>query len=391
MTYDFDRLIERRGTASVKWDLADTVFGGSELLPLWVADMDFAAPPEVITALEQRARHGIYGYTATMEGYNQAIINWMTESHGWSIEQEWIQYAPGVVLALFLLIKALSQPGDAVIIQKPVYYPFMKAIEANGRRIVNNPLVYHDGRYRMDLDHLDQCAVKEKAHLILLCNPHNPVGRTWDRSELLELGRICHHRNIIIIADEIHGDIVYPGYHFTPIASLSDDLAARTVTCTSPSKTFNLAGLQTANLIISNRDLRKKWRNEISRTGIWGPNCFGATALETAYCHGRPWLRALLLYLSGNIQYMIEECSKRLPRLRIIKPEGTYLVWMDLREYGSEPYHLAKRITQEAGLALDHGYYFGSPEGDGFERINIACPRSILEKAIHQLAHALNE
>ncbi|MBP7737161.1 MAG: pyridoxal phosphate-dependent aminotransferase [Spirochaetes bacterium] len=389
MKFDFDRIIDRTGTGSFKWDLADSIFKGSGLLPLWVADMDFESPPEVVAALEERARHGVFGYTAPMPEYFRAVTDWFERRHGWRIAPDWIVPAPGVVPALNLLIQTFTEPGDGVIVQKPVYYPFMGAIKNNGRVIINNPLKLEDKAYRVDYDDLEQKARDPRARMLILCSPHNPVGRLWTKEELKSIGDICAAHDLLVISDEIHCDLTFKGNRHVPFGSISPGFLMKSITCTAPSKTFNLAGLQTANLVIANPELRKRYNRTIECLGLKWPNLFGAEALIAAYRHGDEWLDQLMDYLDGNLTFLKEFIVEKLPRVKVIEPEATYLVWLDFREYGLGNENLKKLLRDQARLALDDGYIFGSPEGDGFERINIACPRAILEEAMERMRGAL--
>ncbi|MBN2160719.1 MAG: pyridoxal phosphate-dependent aminotransferase [Spirochaetes bacterium] len=389
MKYDFDRVIDRTGTGSFKWDLADALFHGSGLLPLWVADMDFESPPEVIEALVMRARHGIFGYTAPGPAYHDAIIKWFRKRHRWKIRPEWLRFAPGVVPALNLLVQAFTAPGDSVIVQMPVYYPFMRAISLNGRTVLNNPLKLEKGRYRMDLEDLERKAMTPGARLIILCSPHNPVGRVWTRDELEGLGSICLKRGILVVADEIHCDLTYQGVRHVPFASIKEEFLMNSVTCLSPSKTFNLAGLQTAALVIAGGERRAGYETTLSRLGLTWPNVFGSEALTAAYTHGAPWLDALIDYLAGNLEFLKQFIARNIPGVTVIEPEGTYLVWLDFRGLDMDNNALKRLMIEDARVALDHGFIFGSPEGDGFERINIACPRATLEEALRRIERAL--
>lgn len=389
MKFDFDRVIDRTGTGSFKWDLVDDIFRGEGLLPLWVADMDFESPPEVREALIQRASHGIYGYTAPTPDYYEALIDWFRTRHGWVISTGWLHFSPGVVPALNLLVQAFTGPGEGVIVQKPVYYPFMSAILNNGREIINNPLVFSGGRYAMDLDGLERLARETSARLLILCNPHNPVGRAWTRDELQGLGDICLAHDILVIADEIHCDLTYPGVRHTPFAAFGDNYLLNSVTCLSPSKTFNLAGLQTANLVIADPARGEKYRRTLESFGLKWPNLFGSEALTAAYRHGGAWLDSLMEYIAGNLQFMKEYIAAEIPTVHVIEPEATYLVWLDFRDLGLDASALKALMRDTARVALDDGDIFGSPEGDGFERINIACPRSILEEALRRIAGAV--
>ena len=389
MKFDFDRIIDRTGTASIKWDLADSLFSGTGLLPLWVADMDFESPPEVIEALSERARHGIYGYTAPDPEYSPAIAAWFKDRHNWELDTSWLHFSPGVVTALNLLVQALTEPGDRVIVQKPVYYPFMSSIKNNGRTVLDNSLKLEGGRYVMDLDGLERVTRDPGARLLLLCNPHNPVGRAWTREELKALGDICIARGIPVVSDEIHCDLVYPGRRHAPFGSLGDSYLQNSITCISPSKTFNLAGLQTASLVIADPEIGKKYRRALERFGLKWPNLFGATALTAAYRHGADWLDQLMEYIAGNYRFLKEFIGAEIPAIRVIEPEATYLVWLDFRGLGLDAGALKTLLCGAARVALNEGYTFGSPEGDGFERINIACPRSILREALTRIAGAV--
>jgi cysteine-S-conjugate beta-lyase len=389
MKYDFDRIIKRTNTNSVKWDLVDSIFDGSGLLPLWVADMDFESPPEVVDALVRRAGHGIFGYTAAPHAYFESMIRWFRERHAWDIKKDWIHFSPGVVPALNLLVQTFTEPGDRVIIQQPVYYPFMYAIRNNGREITNNALILEQGRYRIDLADLEQKAQDPRAKLLILCSPHNPVGRVWTEEELKGLGDICMANNLLVISDEIHCDLVYPGNRHIPFASITDNYLKNSITCLSPSKTFNLAGLQTASLVIAKPELQDKYRQTVDRLGLPWPNLFGCEALTAAYSHGGPWLEALMEYLTGNLCFLKEFIKSKIPEIEIIQPEGTYLVWLDFRKLGVDKESLKILLRDKAHVALDHGFIFGSPAGDGFERINIACPRQVLNEALTKIEGAI--
>ena len=372
---DFDIVVPRRGTNSLKWD------SRTDLLPLWVADMDFRAPKPVIDAVIDRARHGVYGYAIFPDSYFAAIANWLARRHGWTIQREWITFCPGVVPALNIAVQTFTQPGDKVIVQPPVYYPFFAAIEENGRRCVANNLVYRDGYYSMDFEDLEEQAHDPRVKLLILCSPHNPVGRVWSRKELERLGQICLDNDIMIVSDEIHCDIVCRGKKHVPIASLSEALAANSITCMSPSKTFNLAGLQTAYAIIPDAKTRDCFAaaNKVHRA-----NVFGLEALIAAYDGGEAWLESMLDYVEGNLQFLRDVVAKRMPKVRVVPLEGTYLAWLDCAQVGLDPGELDRLILEKARVWLDDGPIFG-PGGAGFQRINLACPRSILEKALERL------
>lgn len=386
--YNFHKIINRRGTMSVKWDNLKNLYGREDLLPLWVADMDFEAPPEVIRALMERADHGVYGYTFVSDEYYEAVMGWMKRRHNWQVEKEWITFTPGVIPALSYAIRAFTQPGDKIIIQTPVYHPFYHAIEANERLIVKNPLIYKDGKYHMDFDHLER-NIDDRVKMLILCSPHNPVGRVWTKDELGKLADICFKYDILVVSDEIHFDIVYKGHEHTVFANLSYEASQNCVVLTAPSKTFNLAGLQVSNAIIPNELLRLKFRNELNKDHILSPNVFGERALIAAYNRSEGWLEALLEYLEENRDFFIEYMEKNIPKLKPVKPEGTYLIWVDCTELGMNPKQLRDFFVNKCKLALNDGQMFGE-EGSLFQRFNIGCPRSILEEALHRIEIAVN-
>jgi cysteine-S-conjugate beta-lyase len=381
LKYDFDRLIDRANTASAKWGRLEELYGRSDLVSMWVADMDFQSPEPVLKALRQRADHGIYGYTmATTESYLNAVCNWMKGRHHWHIEKDWICHSPGIVSALGFIVQTFSEPGDKVIIQPPVYAHFRDIVESSGRCAVQNPLAFDGERYTMDFDDLQKKA-KMGAKLLILCSPHNPVGRVWTKEELTTLGEICIENGILVVSDEIHFDLVYKEYVHTPFASISQDFAQNSITCTSPSKTFNLAGLQTSNVIIKDVKIREQFADTMHRFGLSLGNAFGQVAVEAAYNGGSEWLDQLLDYVASNLDFMTDYLLSKIPRIRVVKPEGTYLAWLDCRDLGMSPVDLAKFMCA-CGVALDDGTMFGYG-GDGFERMNIACPRSLLEQGLH--------
>ncbi len=400
--YDFDKLIERTLTDSIKWNFIQDELNPSTIfktnifneengvLPMWVADMDFLCPPEVVESLIARAKHGIYGYTARSAAYNISILNWMKKRHSWNICEEWLCVSPGVVPALNMLINSFAMPGDGVLVQTPVYYPFFRAVENNGRKVVDVPLLLDDsGNYRMDYDSIESKISDGTVKLAILCNPHNPVGRVWKKEELLRFAEICLKNKVTIISDEIHADLTYKNCKFTPLASLSKEIANITVTCTSASKTFNIAGLHNANIIISSPELRKKYMAVLSANGLFGMNIFGMIATEIAYSKCEQWLDELLDYLHGNLVFLKEFIAVNIPAINVIEPEGTYLVWLDLRKLTFSALEQRRFILNKAKLFLDEGYIFGKA-GVGFTRMNIGCPRMILEKALVNLANAVN-
>ena len=386
--YDFDKVIDRSKNYSSKWDELGKMYGRDDLLPLWVADMDFMSPKPVIEAIEARAKQGIYGYTSKPESYFESVARWMKKRHDWDVKTDWMIFSPGVVPALSFIVNALTHPGDKILVQSPVYYPFFKVIENNGRRVVNNPLLFNDGRYTMDFDDLEEKVKDPQVKLLFLCSPHNPVGRVWTEEELKKLGRICIDNNILIISDEIHQDILYPGVKHTPFASISEEFALNSITCTAPSKTFNLAGLQTSSIVIPNKIYYDVYKNFMTGIHLLRNNAFGLVALEAAYTYGEEWLDQFLEYLDGNLKTLSEGIEKDIPQIKIIKPEGTYLVWMNCRELGFDSKHLSDFMINKARLALDDGYWFGTG-GEGFQRINLACPRAYVNEALTRLKKAV--
>lgn len=389
-TYDFDQVIDRRGTSSLKYDFGPERKGRDDLLPLWVADMDFRLPDEILNEICKRTAHGIFGYTDPKPDYKESVRKWFSDKHGWEIEPDWITVTPGVVYAISTAIRAFTERGDAVIIQQPVYYPFSECITDNGRKLVNSQLIYENGRYRMDYEDFEKKVLENKVRLFLLCSPHNPVGRVWTREELEKIGEICLKHNVIIFADEIHCDITYPGAAHIPLASISRELADCAIVGTSPSKTFNMAGLQVSNIIIPNPKLRNQFRKENGAAGYSQANVLGLTACKAAYDLGDLWYREMLAYLKENLDYVRDFLKKHLPQIHMIEPEGTYLVWLDFSELGLSHNQLEKLIIEKARLWLDAGFIFGK-ETAMFERINIACPKSVLEQALTQLENAVNE
>ena len=384
MEYNFDEIIDRRNSNSLKYDSAAARGMPDGLLPLWVADMDFRSPPSVLSALHDAAAHGIFGYSMPQDGWFGPTLDWFATNFGFKIEREWIVQSPGVVCALSTAVRAFTDEGDGVLIQRPVYYPFSQSIHRNKRRIVNSPLILENGAYRIDFEDFERKIAGERVKLFILCSPHNPVGRVWRREELERLGAICQRYGCPIVSDEIHCDFVFPGHRHTMLASLSDALADSVVTCTSPSKSFNLAGLQISNIVIRNETLRRKFSGELRRAGLDESNIFGLAACRAAYESGGDWLRALRDYLRGNLSFLRDFLRDELPQLRLIEPEGTYLIWLDFRALGLSAAALDERIVQKAGLWLDGGTMFGE-EGAGFQRINIACPRETLKRALHRL------
>ncbi len=401
MKYNFDLEIPRQGTSSVKWELdpegqrrspQDPAEGDpveKPLLPMWLADMDFACPAPVIEALATRVQNGVYGYTTPGAEFYASVVDWMARRHSWTIEPDWILITPGVVPALNLLVRTFASRGDKVILQPPVYHPFFTAIENNADGWVANPLIYEKGRYRMDFDQLERVAADQHVKMALLCSPHNPVGRVWTADELIRFGEICIGNGVLIVADEIHGDLILQGNRFTAIGTLDREFARQAIICTAPSKTFNMAGLKTSCIIIQDTALRDQFEKTLLGIGMYGANTFGVVALQAAYEHGEEWLEQVLEYLAGNLRLLDDFLRTQLPQIRLVQPEGTYLVWLDCRALGLDDDELRRLIKEEARLLLNDGTMFGI-EGSGFQRINIACPRSILQEALQRLKTAVD-
>ena len=372
MKYDFDKTIDRRATNSYKWDSAP-----EGVLPMWVADMDFRTAPAIIDALQKRVAHGIFGYTRVPDAYYDAVTSWFSRRHGWDIDREWIIYTSGVVPAVSAVIKALTVPGDKVIVQTPVYNCFFSSIRNNGCEIVSNPLRRTADTYEMDFDALERCATDPPTKVMLLCNPHNPAGRVWTPDELTRLGNICLRNGVTVVADEIHCELVYQGFKYTPFASLSDAFLHRSVTCVSPSKAFNIAGLQIANIVAFDNDLRSRIDKAININEVCDVNPFGVAATIAAYNEGEEWLNQLVDYLHGNYEAMAEFCRRELAEFPITRLEGTYLVWMDCSSLGMSSDALEHALLDDARLWLNAGTMYGA-EGEGYMRWNIACPRSVM-------------
>lgn len=390
MKFDFDEIVDRRGTNSIKYDFAVEFGKPADVLPLWVADMDFRIPPAVIEALIKAAQHGIFGYSDTKQDYFEAVHNWYKKRFNWHTERSWLVKTPGVVFALSAAVRSLTDEGDAVMIQRPVYHPFSESVLANKRRLINNPLVYEKGYYHMDFDDFEEKIIKNRVKLFLLCNPHNPVGRVWTKEELGRLGDICLKHHVIVVSDEIHADFTYKGYEHSVFAGVKPEFLYHSVICTAPSKTFNLAGLQVSNIFIANEDIRRKFKEAIHRTGYGQINTMGLIACQAAYKHGAQWLDELKEYLAGNLEFVRAFLKERLPEVKLVEPQGTYLIWLDFRELGLDEEKLEDLLVNRAKLWFSSGTSFGS-EGKGFRRVNIACPRSILRKAFEQLEKAIRE
>ncbi len=385
----FDEVINRCNTNSLKWDALEERFGRSDLLPLWVADMDFRAPEAVIKALKNVAEHGIFGYTVRPDSFYDSLISWFKRRHQWKIEKESILVSPGIVPALSLLVQAFTEPGDHVIIQSPVYHPFFHVVEQNNRKLVDNPLVLNRDKYEINFDDLEQKLREHPCKLMLFCSPHNPAGRVWTKEELVKVGELCKKYNVLIISDEIHCDLIYKGHRHIPFASLSKDFQDISITCVAPSKTFNLAGLQSSALIIPNENLRQQYKRSLKIENSDMLNSFAIAAFEAAYNEGEEWLDELMEYLEENLKFLTSFIEEEIPEVRVIPPEGTYLIWLDFRQLGLNAKELESLLLNQAKVALNQGYIFGET-GKGFARINIACPRKTLEKALHNIKDAVH-
>ncbi|MBN2611928.1 MAG: PatB family C-S lyase [Bacteroidales bacterium] len=389
MKYNFDEIINRENTACYKYDLRKEIFGRTDVLPMWVADMDFRTPGFVIEALRKRLDHKILGYTFRTEGFNKAVATWLKKRHGWEIKNNWVAFSPGVVPALNLIILSLTRPGDRIIVQRPVYFPFFPAIESHGRVLVNNPLKLTDGRYQIDFDDLEK-KLTPNTRMVMFCSPHNPTGNVWSREDLQKLTGICVKKGIIILSDEIHSDLILDGSKHIPTASLGKDVSDLTITCIAPSKTFNLAGLSTSVVITSNGSFKKSYDKMLEDIHVGGGNLFGFAALEAAYNSGEEWLGELLGYIGENLRFLVDFLSKNIPQIKPVIPQATYMVWLDCRQLGLDDTALKKLMVDEAGLGLSDGTLFG-PEGSGFQRMNIGCPKSILAEALERLKKAVVE
>lgn len=385
----FDQMNDGNPADSIKWDLVEKLFGNKDVLPMWIADMDFRAPVPVIEALKKRAEHGVFGYTARSDSYLQAVKKWMKDRHGWEIQKEWLCHSPGVIAALNVIVGLFTRPDEKVLIQPPVYPPFRQAIENQDREAVFSPLVLKNGAYVMDRQDLERKLADPKVSLMILCSPHNPVGRVWTEEELRFVADVCMKNDVLIVSDEIHGDLVFrEGSRHIPFAGLSAEAADQSIVCTAPSKTFNLAGLQMSNIIIPNLKRRQAYIRKMKKFALSSPNPFGAVAAEAAYRAGGEWLDQCLDYIKSNFEYVDRFLSKNISELALIHAEGTYLGWIDCRKLRLTNKELETLILKKAGLALSHGYTFGDG-GGGFERINLACPRRLVVEAMNRLEKAV--
>lgn len=387
---DFDTVINRVGTDCLKYDFAKRRGMPDDLLPLWVADMDFKTSSYVQEALHEQVEHGIFGYSEVQDEYFEVVKGWMKRHYDWDVEQKWLLKTPGIVYALGMAVQAFTEVGDAVLIQLPVYYPFSEIIVDNKRKLVSNTLVLgEDGKYHIDFEDFENKIITEKVKLFFLCNPHNPVGRVWNEEELRKMGEICYANNVIVVSDEIHADFVFKGKHHV-FADLDSRFAEITVTCTAPSKTFNIAGLQLSNIFISNSKIRRTFRKQIDASGYSQLNVMGLVAAKAAYRDGEEWYKAVYEYINSNIEYCKEFIAERIPEITMIEPEGTYLVWISFRDMNLTDEELEQLIIRDAKLWLDSGKIFGE-SGRGFQRINVACPRITLTAALESLESAVKK
>jgi len=386
--YEFDKPIDRSGTSCIKYDARERIFGHDDVLPLWVADMDFEVAPEIAEAIQERAKHKIYGYTMRCDEYYDIIQDWLKRRYGWSVEKPHISFSPGVVSALAMALLAFTKPGDKVIVQSPVYFPFFTTIEQNGRRVLNNQLVEGTNQYSMDFDNLER-QIDNQTKMMFLSNPHNPVGRAWTKEELTRLAEIAEKYQIIVVSDEIHSDIIFSGHEHTPYASVSEYAAQNSVTAMAPSKTFNLAGLSTSVVVIENKRMMKDYNYMVETFHIGLTNPFGLVALKTAYEKGDAWLEALLKYLEANRDYVAGFVQKEIPGVDVVLPESTFLMWIDFRGLGYSDKELQHQLVRMAKIGLSHGPIFREG-GEGFQRLNFGCPHSQLEEAMERLKKVIH-
>lgn len=386
MEYDFDEIVDRKNTLSCKWDLAS-----DDILPMWVADMDFRTAKPIIDALVNRAQSGVFGYSVYTDDVYEAITGWFKRRHNWEIEKEWIQFSPGIVPALHAFTRIFVKSGEKILMNSPVYYPFFKSAERNGIEAVNSVLLNKNGRYEIDFEDFEKKASDPLVKMFYLCSPQNPGGRLWSREELEKIGRICLENNVLVVADEIHCDLVYPGKKHISFGTLSDDIVDNSIICTAPTKTFNLAGLQISSVIIKNPELRKMYADYMTASGFdcGEAGTFGLEAIRAAYKYGDEWLDSLMEYINGNLEFLMSYVKENIPKAKVMVPDATYLVWIDFSGYKIDSRTLHKTLKYEGKIWLDEGYLFGKA-GEGFVRINIACPRKILEEGLKRIKDCIN-
>ena len=388
MKYNFDEIIDRRGTDCLKYDFGPKRKGRSDLLPMWVADMDFKLPDEILADLHKRVDHGIFGYTDPLDDYFEALNHWFSTRYGYTVDPEWVTLGAGLVYAVHLSVQAFTKPGEGVMVMQPVYYPFSEAIKQNGRKLVNCQLHY-DGAYSIDFEKMEKQIKEEDVKVLIFCSPHNPVGRVWTKEELTKVADICLENGVILMIDEIHCDFIFPGHKFTSIMNLDEKYRDIVALYSSPGKTFNVAGLQSANVIIPDPELRAKFKQANTSAGYSQANCMGQCALMSCYTKGAEWVDELVEYIWGNVCYMKDFVEKNFPKAHFVDPDGTYLTWVDFSGYGLEDDDLEHLMVEEAKLWLDSGAIFG-PETKQFERFNLGCPRSVVEQAMKQLKAAFD-
>jgi len=386
--YNFDEIVDRTGTDSIKWDALSRFFGSADVLPLWVADTDFRTPDFIMEAIRNRMNHDILGYTFRGEAFYDSIVQWVRKRHGWDIDREWITFSPGVVSAITVAILSLTARGEKVVVQPPVYFPFFTSVRGSGRKMTENPLKLTGCRYYFDMEDLER-KVDSNTRMLLLCNPHNPGGMVWKREELEVLEAFCRKHALTVVSDEIHSDLVFSGNRHIPWATVSEESRMNSIVCMSPSKTFNLAGLATSFTIIPDHKVRKRFNQMMETLHILTGNIPGKVALEAAYTSGEEWLSQMMDYLDGNYRFLESFFKERLPKVRIIRPEATYLVWLDFREYGMNDKKLSRLLAEKGRVGLNNGARFGTG-GEGFQRINIGCPRSVLAEALNRIKAAFD-
>jgi cystathionine beta-lyase len=389
MKYNFDEIISRENTLSYKYDLREKVFGNARVIPMWIADMDFKTPTFIIDAIHKRLEHEILGYSFPAPSCYNAVADWNRRHHNWDVNPDWIRFAPGVVPALNLLVMAFTQPGDKIIVQPPVYYPFFSAVKNHQRVLLNNPLRYEGTHYTIDYTRL-KAVIDDRTSMMILCSPHNPTGNVWSPEDLERIGEICLNNNILLVSDEIHSDLVYNGNKHMPVASISGKISLNTITCMSPSKTFNLAGLSTAYVIIPDNRLRMQYEQVLNQVHVGAGNIFGFVAMEAAYTLGDEWLKQLMGYLEGNLIFLQKFIRDYIPAIKVVQPQATYLIWLDCSGLKLDQDELRSFMINKAGVGFNDGPQFGN-EGIGFQRINIACPRAVLHKALIKMREAFDK
>ena len=390
MKYNFDEIIDRRNTSCVKFDAVAERLGRNDFIPLWVADMDFLSPPCVIEALRKRVEHGIFGYTFPSPQYYRSIIDWLEKRHCLTVKKECLTFVPGIVKGIAFVLDEFTEKGDKVIIQPPVYHPFRIITEGLERQVVTNPLVLENGRYRMDVDGLKKTVAENDCKVFILCNPHNPGGRIWLPEELAEVAEICNEKDILVISDEIHADLALPGNKHTPFAAVSEKAAQNSITFMAPSKTFNIAGIVSSFALIPNPAIFKRYVEYLEKRELNQGNLFAYTATQAAYESGEEWLNELLKYIQGNIDFVSNFIEKNIPQIKVMKPEASFLLWLDCRELGLSQKELVRLFTDKAHLVLNDGTMFGK-EGEGFMRMNVGSPRAVIEKAMNNLKNAIDK